>query len=103
MSAIPSCDYAACTTVALYPDDGWAFCWTHYEQHRADLHAEPWPKLAAVDLRSLFAPRHGTGSAARQHYRRGEKPCQLCLDASRREKAPHNPDRRRGNWYRVAS
>lgn len=100
---IPTCDYAACTTVALYPGDGWDFCWTHYTQHRADLHDEPWPKLEPVDLQPLFAPRCGTPAAAKAHYRRGEKPCVECSEAVHRHRRPHNPDGRRGNWYRVVS
>ncbi len=30
----------------------------------------------------LTEPQHGTPSGARQHYRRGEKPCRPCLEAA---------------------
>jgi hypothetical protein len=39
----PRCDYAGCSVIAVYPDDGWDFCWQHYCEHRADLYGEPWP------------------------------------------------------------
>jgi hypothetical protein len=96
----PTCDYAACGRTGTRTDDGWTFCAQHYKEHRADLHGEPWPPLKPVNLRPLFAPPHGTPSAYRQHYRLGEKPCPACVEAEQRRKQPHNPDSRRGSWYR---
>jgi hypothetical protein len=93
----PRCDYAGCSVIAVYPEDGWNFCWQHYCEHRADMYGEPWPTLKPLQFASLFAPAHGTSAAARAHQRRGETPCAACLDADRRRR---NPDRRRGNWYR---
>lgn len=99
-----TCDYAACTLLATEHDDGWSFCRQHYREHRADLHGEPWPPLRSVDLRPLFRPPCGTASAARAHYRRGEKPCTTCADAVHRARYPQNPNGLRGNYYRpVAS
>ena len=101
---VPMCDYAGCTTIAVYPDDGWDFCWRHYLEHRADLHDEPWPKLQAADLKHLFAAPCGTPGGAKRHYRTGEKPCGACLEAGERWRNPGGSDRRRGSWYRpVAS
>lgn len=95
-----TCAYAACTAKATEHDDGWDFCAQHYREHRADLHGEPWPPLHPVNLRRFFTPPCGTASGARSHYRRGEKPCEACMEASRRARSPHNPDIRRGSWSR---
>jgi transposase-like protein len=46
------CDYAACSVIAVYPDQGWNFCWQHYLEHRADMYGEPWPVLPAVTARA---------------------------------------------------
>jgi hypothetical protein len=102
---VKTCDYAACERLATEAQDGWDFCSPHLLEHRADMHGAPWPRLQPVNLRHLFSPPCGTPSAARAHYRRGEKPCDACLQANQRDRNPHNPDGRRGGgWYRqVAS
>jgi hypothetical protein len=98
------CDYAACDQPPIEQLDNWNFCRQHVLEHRADMYGEPWPRMKPVALRHLFTPPCGTPSAARAHYRRGEKPCDACLQANQRDRSPHNPDGRRGNWYRqVAS
>jgi hypothetical protein len=100
-----TCDYAACDRRAAHTDDGWRFCQQHYREHRADLHGEPWPRMKPVNPVALLghAP-HGTSAAYRRHYRNGEKPCVQCVEAEERRRKPHNPDSRRGSWYRpVAS
>jgi hypothetical protein len=48
----PRCDYAGCSVIAVYPDQGWAFCWQHYLEHRADMYGEPWPALPAATARA---------------------------------------------------
>jgi hypothetical protein len=97
----PRCAYAACDVIAVYPDQGWDFCWQHYCEHRADMYGEPWPDLKPVNPTTLlgYAPC-GTPAAYRRHYRKGEKPCVPCSEAIHRQRFPDNPTLRRGSWYR---
>lgn len=95
-----TCDYAGCDLLAEMHEDGWGFCRRHYREHRADMHGEPWPPLRPVNLRAFFTPPCGTASAARAHYRRGEKPCPACAAADHRHRRPQGDDIRRGSYYR---
>lgn len=95
------CDYAACSHPPVTTMDGWDFCRQHVAEHLADMHGQPWPKLATVSQWDLIGRQPcGTAAAYRRHRRHGEEPCTACRDADRRRKQPENPNGYRGSWYR---
>jgi hypothetical protein len=86
------CDYASCENPAPYEVRchhrsrlvTWRFCDWHIDDHVAEWNAAELTECPEFKPAPDPNPAGcGTPAGARQHYRRGEKPCWRCAEASR--------------------